>query len=70
MLFSLLALLQQTPAPAQQVVIAKATVQPAEAAIAIGDSVRLVAQAFDSAAARSQSAVRALVRLTATSKAA
>jgi len=49
MLFTLLVLLQQTPAPAQQVVIAKATVQPAEAAIAIGDSVRLVAQAFDSA---------------------
>jgi hypothetical protein len=59
MLLSLLALLQQTPAPAQAVVIAKTTVQPAEAAIAVGDSVRLVAQAFDSAGrAIPESAIR------------
>ena len=46
MLFALAVLLQQTPAP---VPVASVTVRPAEAAVTVGDTIRLTAQAFDSA---------------------
>lgn len=46
MLLALAVLLQQTPAP---VPVASVTVRPAEAAITVGDTLRLTAQAFDSA---------------------
>ena len=46
MLFLFAALLQQTPAPTP---VASVTVRPAEAAITVGDTIRLVAEAFDSA---------------------
>ncbi len=46
MLLALAVLLQQTPAP---VPVASVRVRPAEAAITVGDTIRLTAQAFDSA---------------------
>ena len=46
MLLALALLLQQTPAP---VPVASLTVRPAEAAVTVGDTIRLTAQAFDSA---------------------
>lgn len=46
MLLALAVLLQQTPTP---VPVASVTVRPAEAAITVGDTIRLTAQAFDSA---------------------
>ena len=46
MLLALALLLQQTPAPTP---VASVTIRPADAAIAVGDTLRLTAQAFDSA---------------------
>lgn len=46
MLFFLAALLQQTPAPTP---VASVVVRPADAAVTVGDTIRLVAEAFDSA---------------------
>ena len=46
MLLFLAALLQQTPAPTP---VASVVVRPADAAVTVGDTIRLVAQGFDSA---------------------
>lgn len=55
-LVAVLALLQQQPAtvPASQSVLAKVTIEPAEVAIEVGDTVRLKAAATDSAGRRVQ----------------